>query len=85
MDTYIRKTWAFLIENGVDATYSTALNFMLLAMIFEATKEGGLSEKTRKVIWAFVEDKKTINELNLKDYLTRLKEEFEKDVKTFLK
>jgi len=36
MDSYVRKTWAILIENGKDASYSTALNFMLLATIFEA-------------------------------------------------
>jgi hypothetical protein len=36
MDSYIRKTWALLIEEGYDEGYSTALNFMLLATIMEA-------------------------------------------------
>lgn len=74
MDSYIRKTWAILIENGKDASYSTALNFMLLAAIFEATKPDGLSEKTRDLVWDFVEDQKTIDELNLQDTLTALEE-----------
>jgi len=70
MDSYIRKTWAILIENGKDASYSTALNFMLLATILEATKSEGLSQKARDLVWNFVEDQKTINELNLQDFLT---------------
>ena len=74
MDSYIRKTWAMLIENGKDASYSLALNFMLLAMIFEAIKPEGLTEKTRELIWNFIDDKKTINELNLQDFLMTLEE-----------
>lgn len=72
MDSYIRKTWAILIEDGKDASYSTALNFMLLTTIFEATKPDGLSEKTRELIWNFAEDQNTIDELNLQDLLTSL-------------
>jgi len=74
MDSYIRKTWAILIENGLDASYSTALNFMLLISIFESTREEGISEKTRQLIWNFVKDQKTIDELNLKDSLITLEE-----------
>jgi hypothetical protein len=74
MDSYIRKTWAILIENGKDASYSTALNFMLLTTIFEATKSDGLNEKTRELIWNFAEDQKTIDELNLQDLLTSLED-----------
>ena len=74
MDSYVRKTWAILIENGKDASYSTALNFMLLATIYETTKPNGLSEETRELLWNFVEDQKTIDELNLQDLLTTLEE-----------
>jgi len=76
MDRYVRKTWALLVENGYDATYSTALNFMLLATIFETTKDGGLSEKTRDLIWNFVRDQKTIDELNLEDQLANIAKHF---------
>lgn len=79
MDSYIRKTWSLLIENGKDASYSAALNFMLLATIMEAQKEKGLSEKTRKVIWDFMDDEKTINELDLKDSLRTLEGKLKSD------
>lgn len=75
MDKYIRKTWALLIDAGHDATYSTALNFMLLGAIFEAIKDGGWTEKNRRLVWNFIEDKKTIKELNLEDQLANLFEQ----------
>jgi hypothetical protein len=74
IDAYIRKTWALLIESGYDATYSTALNFMLLGAIFEALKEGGWSEETRGLVWSFMEDEETIKELNLEDHLANIGE-----------
>jgi predicted histidine transporter YuiF (NhaC family) len=72
IDNYVRKTWSMLIENGYDATYSTALNFMLLGAISEAMKEGGWSKETRNIVWSFMEDEKTINELNLEDHLASI-------------
>jgi len=53
---------------------------MLLIAIFEAMKTSGLSEKTRKLVWSFVEDQKTIDELNLQDLLTALREKIEIEV-----
>lgn len=73
MDQYIRKTWALLIEAGHDATYSTALNFMLLAAIDESIKDDGLSEETRDDLWGFVNDQRTIDKLNRADYLDQLR------------
>ncbi len=75
MDGYIRKTWAILIEQGHDATYSMALNFMLLIAIMEASREGGLSEKTMETIRGFVTDQKTIKRLNLQEHLGQLREQ----------
>jgi len=75
LDKYVRRTWALLVEAGYDATYSLALNFMLLGAVLEATKEGGWSEETRKVVWdSFLKDRKAIEELNLEDMLTNLAE-----------
>lgn len=79
MDRYVRKTWAILIDSDYDATYSTALNFMLLVAIMEGAKEGGLSEKTKETLWAFAEDQATIKRLNLQDHLARLRELWGKD------
>jgi len=73
MNSYVRKTWALLIEKGHNATYSTALNFVLLAAIFEVG-ERGLSENTTKRLNNFLEDASSINELNLEDYLMAIKE-----------
>jgi siroheme synthase (precorrin-2 oxidase/ferrochelatase) len=79
MDRYIRRTWALLIEAGYDATYSTALNFILLGAVLEAIKEGGWSDETRRMLWdSFMEDRKTIEELNLEDMLTTLSERISK-------
>ena len=74
MDEYVRKTWAILIDEGYDATYSMALNFMLLATIVEGGKEGGLSKETRDVIWAFVDDQEITRNLNLQEHLANLRE-----------
>lgn len=69
MDQYVRKTWALLVDAGHDATYSTALNFMLLAAIGESIKDDGLSEQTREDVWNFINDQATINKLNLQEHL----------------
>jgi len=79
MDDYIRKTWAMLIEEGYDATYSSALNMMLLMAIMETTKEGGLSDETRDTIWKFAEDQATIGKLNLQEHLAKLREYYQKE------
>ena len=76
MDSYVRKTWSILIEQGHDATYSMALNYMLLIAIMEASREGGLSERTKETIQDFVNDQKTIDRLNLQEYLGQLREHF---------
>jgi hypothetical protein len=62
-----------LVENGIDATYSSALNFMLLAAILEATSKG-ISKKTKNLIWNFAHDEKTMDELNLQDFVATFEE-----------
>lgn len=74
MDKYVRQTWSILIEDGYDATYSTALNFMLLAAIGEATSGKGWSKTTRQNVWSFVEDEATMRALSLEDHLASLKQ-----------
>ena len=55
VDAYVRKVWAMLIDTGADANYSTALNFLSLAIIQEARKApGSLPRDTRKLLWDFV-------------------------------
>jgi len=73
IDNYVRKTWAMLIDEGYDATYSYALNFMLLLAIVQASGSDGLSEETKDVIWAFARNRELINALNLEDDTAKLK------------
>ena len=63
-----------MASEGYDASYSTALNFMLLAAVMEGAKEGGLSQEARDTVWAFADDQDTIDKLNLHDHVTRLRE-----------
>ncbi|MEE8470288.1 MAG: hypothetical protein V3S51_03055 [Dehalococcoidia bacterium] len=74
MDNYVRKTWAMLIDEGHDATYSSALNFMLLLAIVQASERDGLSDETKDVIWAFAQNRELINALHLEDDVSKLKE-----------
>jgi hypothetical protein len=78
IERFVRETQALLIraEPPVDATYSAALNFLLLSGIHEALKPGGLTQETRDTIWDFVRDRETIEELNLHDRLSAVQEAF---------
>jgi hypothetical protein len=76
MDSYIRKTWSILIEQGHDATYSMALNYILLIAIMAASREGSLSEGTIETLQDFVSDRNTIDRLNLQEYLGQVREHF---------
>ena len=77
MDSYIRKTWSLLVEAGYDATYSSAVNMMLLMAIMEIMKKQGLTAETRKTIWDFAGDIETINTLNLQDHIAQLEKQYQ--------
>jgi len=74
LDGYIRKTWSILIEKGHDATYSTALNYMLLT---EVLYLAGFSEnEISESIQSFLDDEKSLRDLNLEDYANKADELF---------
>jgi len=74
LDNYIRQTWSILIRDGHDASYSTALNLMLLGEILSYTED---SEKKRiEYLRSFLKDEKSIQELNLEDYANKADELF---------
>ena len=79
MDGYIRGTWSMLIDGGYDATYSSALNLMLLVAIMEAKDERGLTDKTKAAIWDFAHDQATIDQLNLQEHLSHLRDYYQKE------
>ncbi len=73
MDEYVRKTWAIMIEGGYDFSYSSALNYMLLCSICLVSNQG-IDEESTKTLRGFLEDTRTIRELDLEDYLNRIRE-----------
>ncbi len=77
MDSYIRKTWSLLVEAGYDATYSSAVNMMLLIAIMESNKNGGLTAETQKIMRGFAADQATINTLNLQDHIAHLEKQYQ--------
>ena len=74
IDAYIRKIWSMLINEGYDANYSTALNFMLLLAIVQVTGDRGISEETKKIVWAYIGNRSLINALDLGEDISKLRE-----------
>jgi hypothetical protein len=60
---YVKRTQKVLKENGNDASFSVAINAMLLMAVMESKRPGGLSKETLEAVKDFVEDDKTIREL----------------------
>ena len=82
MDQCVRKLWARLIEEGKDASYSTALNALILIAIMELGKPEGLSEETLKTLISFLNDQKTIESLNVQDFVANLETKLIKSLGT---
>lgn len=77
MDKYIRDMWAILIKDGRDASYSTALNYMLLEHILSVAKDG-IDGDVADDLNSFLDDEETVEELDLEDYATKTDELFSK-------
>ena len=73
MDKYIRDVWAFLIQAGYDASYSTALNYMLLEHM-RSVAEHGIEKDVADELNSFLDDEKTIEELNFEEYVNKANE-----------
>lgn len=71
MDQFVRKLWAMLIENGYSASYSTALNYMLLEHV-RSVEENGIAKKVNDDLGNFLADEDTISDLNLEDYANNM-------------
>lgn len=67
IDSYIREMWAMLIKQGLDASYSTALNYMLLEHISDVA-DRGVGKDARENLESFLKDQESIRDLNLEDY-----------------
>jgi len=75
-DQYVRITQANILEKGIDASYSLALNYMLL-MAFYLVINQGIDGKTREILNSFLKDETTIEDLNYEN----LTIEYEKNLK----
>lgn len=72
----VRQTQAAMIqaEPPVDATYSAAVNLLLLAGALELLKDGGWSQEVVPDLHEFLRDRNVIEELNLHDRLAAVNE-----------
>ena len=69
-DQYVRVTQASILHTGKDASYSSALNYMLL-MAVSLVANQGIDEKTWERMSSFLEDEKSIEDLDLEDLKVR--------------
>lgn len=72
-DQYVRHTQAIILQQGKDASYSLALNVMLLTGFFLVINQG-IDEETREMMLSFLEDQKIIEDLNFEDLTIRYEE-----------
>ena len=81
IERFVRQTQAILVqaEPPVEASYSAAVNFMLLAAIQEASRPNGLSPDTREILWDCVYDAETIDELNLHERMDAVRSALAQD------
>ena len=77
MDYFVRKTWAILIDKGYNASYSTALNYMLLTALNSVINQG-IDEKTSRALISFLKDQRSIKNLDFNDIVIKYKEALEK-------
>lgn len=75
MDGYVRKLHAILVDKGWNATYSTALNYMVLYQVFD-TIYG--KKKRDDLLRAFLEDTRTVSEIVKEDTITEYLEQTRK-------
>lgn len=77
MDRYVRRLQAILVEKGWNATYSTALNYMVLYQVFDIVYG---KKRRNEFLRAFLEDSQTLNEIMKEDTLTEYLEQIRKGI-----
>ena len=80
MDYYVRKLQAIMIEKGWNATYSTALNYMVLYNVLDVA-ERKMHPKVVKLLQNFLEDRKTIKQIQREDRMTEYLEQSRKQIR----
>ena len=77
IDPYVRKLWSILIQEGYDASYSTALNLMILGHIINVD-ERRLSGTTKDELLSFLENEKYLVDLKMDEYAREIGDMFYK-------
>ncbi|MGA2789702.1 MAG: hypothetical protein ABSF00_02920 [Candidatus Bathyarchaeia archaeon] len=77
MDHYVRKLQAILVEKGRNATYSTALNYMVLYNVFN-TIYG--KKRREELLRAFLEDTATLSEIAKEDIIAEYMEKVRRGI-----
>lgn len=80
MDSYVRKLQAILVEKGYNATYSTALNYMVLYNVFDV-QHRKMNPKVVERLRSFLNDRKTIKQIQREDKLNEYLEQSRKQIK----
>lgn len=80
MDSYVRKLQAILVEKGYNATYSTALNYMLLCNVFDV-QHRKIHPKVAELLQAFLDDRKTIKQIQREERMTEYLEQSRKHIR----
>jgi hypothetical protein len=74
LDRCVLRAWALLLQSGVEATYSAAINFMLVGHVTQAVEE--LTPAAQEAMWRFARDTLVVRHLNQQDRLGHLREDF---------
>jgi len=80
MDSYVRKLQAILVDKGYNATYSTALNYMLLYNIFDV-QHRKMHPKVIELLQSFLNDRKTIKQIQREDRMIEYLEQSRKRIR----
>lgn len=80
MDNYVRTLQTILIQKGWNATYSTALNYMVLYNVMDVSSRK-MHPKVLKVLRDFLHDRRTIREIQRQDRLTEYLEKSRKQIR----
>jgi len=79
MDNYVRMLQAILIQKGWNATYSTALNYMVLYNVMDVSTRK-MHRKVLEVLRDFLHDRRTIREIQRQDRLTEYLEKSRRQI-----
>jgi hypothetical protein len=80
MDSYVRKLQAILVEKGYNATYSTALNYMILYNVFDV-QQRGVHPKVAEFLQSFLNDRRTVKQIRREDRMAEYLEQSRKQIR----